>query len=196
MMSKVLNRIFALVTLSLFMVVSGFADTGCKTGKFVGSYTTMRTSSDVWGDGSGVRHAFVYQLNLTSDGTAYEQFTGLPDLMLSEGTSTPAIGSWQCRQDGQLVVNLISTVYLPTKDAALHGFANVPTDLLLFLNVRTTYLFSVTDDNSLTRIQARNRRYAPTEDPTNPQAGTLGALDISSVIYQRLIASDADLLAP
>jgi len=195
-MSKVLNRIFALVALSLFMAISGFADTGCKNGKFVGSYTTTRTSPDVWGDGSGVSHTFVYQLNLTSDGTAYEQFTGLPDLMLSEGTSTPAIGSWQCRQDGQLVVNLISTVYLPTKDAALHGFPNVPTDLLLFLNLRTTYLFSVTDDNTLTRIQARNRRYAAVDDPTNPQGGTLGALDSTSVIYQRLIASDADLLAP
>jgi len=93
MMSKVLNRIFALVALSLFMVISGFADTGCKNGKFVGSYTTTRTSPDVWGDGSKVSHTFVYQLNLTSDGTAYEQFTGLPDLVLSEGTSTPAIGS-------------------------------------------------------------------------------------------------------
>jgi hypothetical protein len=195
-MSKLMNTILTLVAVSLFIVTPAFADTGCKTGKFVGSYTTTRTSPDVWGDGSGVRHTFVYQLNLTSDGTAYEQFTGLPDLMLSEGTSTPAIGSWQCRQDGQLVVNLISTVYLPTKDATLHGFANVPTDLILFLNVRTTYLFSVTDDNSLTRIQARNRRYAPAEDPTNPQAGTLGALDTASVIYQRLVASDADLVAP
>jgi len=95
-----------------------------------------------------------------------------------------------------LVVNLITTVYLPTKDAALHGFPNVPTDLLLFLNLRTTYLFSVTDDNTVTRIQARNRRYAAVDDPTNPQGGTLGALDSSSVIYQRLVASDADLLAP
>jgi hypothetical protein len=194
-MSMVIKTIFA-VAVSLFIVTPAFADTGCKTGKFVGSYTTTRTSPDVWGDGSKVRHTFVYQLNLTSDGTAYEQFTGLPDLMLSEGTSTPGIGSWQCRQDGQLVVNLISTVYLPTKDAALHGFPNVPTDLLLFLNVRTTYLFSVVDDNTLVRIQARNRRYAPTEDPTNSQGGTLGALDSSAVIYQRLIASDADLLAP
>jgi hypothetical protein len=195
-MSKVMNRILAAVAVSLFIVTPAFADVGCKDGKFVGSYTMTRTSPDVWGDGSGVSHTFVYQLNLTIDGTAYEQFTGLPDLMLSEGTSTPAIGSWQCRQDGQVVVNLISTVYLPTKDAALHGFLNVPTDLLLFSNLRTTYLFSVTDANSLTRIQARNRRYAPTENPTDPQAGTLGPLDVSSVKYQRLIASDADLLAP
>ena len=195
-MSKVMNTILTLVAVSLLIVRPAFADTGCKNGKFFGSYTTTRTSSDVWGDGSGVSHTFVYQLNLTSDGTASEQFTGTPDLMLSEGTSTPAIGSWQCRQDGQLVVSLISTVYLPTKDAALHGFLNVPTDLLLFLNVRTTYLFSVPDDNTLVRIQARNRRYAATEDPTNPQAGTLGALDSSSVIYERFVASDADLLAP
>ena len=195
-MSKVMNTILTLVAVTLLIVTPAFAETGCKTGKFVGSYTTTRTSLDVWGDGSGVSHTFVYQLNLTSDGTASEQFTGTPDLMLSEGTSTPAIGSWKFRQDGQLVVNLISTVNVPTHDAALHGFPNVPTDLLLFLNVRTTYLFSVADDNTLIRIQARNRRYPANADPTNPQAGTLGALDSSSVIYQRLVASDADLLAP
>ena len=73
---------------------------------------------------------------------------------------------------------------------------NVPTDLILLFNVRTTRLFSVTDDNTLTRTQSRSRRYTPTQDPTDPTAGTLRPLNTTAVSYKRLLASDADLLAP
>jgi hypothetical protein len=116
--------------------------------------------------------------------------------MLSSGTGTPSVGSWQCRPDGQLVVTIITGVYAPTNDAAMHGILNVPTDLLLVFHSRSTYLFSVTDENTLTRIQARNRRYAPAEDPANPNGGTLRPLNTISISYKRLVASDADLLAP
>ena len=116
--------------------------------------------------------------------------------MLSSGSSTPSVGSWQCRPDGKLVVTTITTLYAPTNDAAMHGILNVPTDLFLFFTARSTYLFSITDDVTLTRIQARVRRYAPAEDPTDPQRGTLRPLDTSVVEYKRLVASDADLLAP
>jgi hypothetical protein len=116
--------------------------------------------------------------------------------MLSSGTGTTSVGSWQCRGDGQLVVTIITAVYAPTNDAAMHGILNVPTDLLLLFHSRSTYLFSVIDENTLTRIQARGRRYAPAQDPTDPNGGTLRPLNTATITYKRLVASDADLVAP
>lgn len=195
-MSKLKKGIFALFTLLMFMVMPAFADTGCKNGKFVGSYVNLFRTQDAWGDGSNVSQTYLSQLTLTSDGNVSEEFSGSPQLLLSSGTSTNNIGTWQCRQDGQLVITVLYSIYRPTHDAAMHGVPNVPTDLLLAFNVRNTYLFSVTDDNTLTRVQARTRFYTPTEDPTNPQEGTLTPLSTTSVVYKRLEASDADLLAP
>ena len=195
-MFKMKYTILALAVLLVCMATPALADVGCKNGKFVGSYVRSATNPDIWGDGSGVSHTNVIQLTLNSDGTAYEQQTGFPDIMLSSGTGTPSIGSWQCRADGKLVVTVILSVYAPTNDAAMHGILNVPTDLLLFIHSRSTYLFSVTDENTLTRIQARSRRYAPAEDPTDPNGGTLRPLNTTAVGYKRLVASDADLLAP
>ena len=195
-MSKVKKAIFALFTLLSFMVMPAFADTGCSNGKFVGSYVNLFRTQDAWGDGSNVSQTYLSQLTFTIDGNVSEEFSGSPQLMLSSGTSTNNIGTWRCRQDGQLVVTVLYSIYLPTHDAAMHGVPNVPTDLLLFLNVRNTYLFSVTDDNTLTRVQARSRFYTPLEDPTNPQEGTLKPLSTTAVVYKRVQASDADLLAP
>ena len=195
-MSKLRNTLFALLALSTFLVMPAFAETGCKNGKVVGSYVSIIHSPDVWGDGSNVNHTFLNQLTLTSDGNVSEQFTGAPDIMLSSGTVTTSIGNWQCRQDGKLVVTTINSVYLRTNDAVLHGILNVPVDLFLFLNARNTYLFSVTDDNTLTRIQARSRGYAAADDPTDPQGGILNPLNTDVVVYKRLVGSDADLVAP
>jgi hypothetical protein len=187
---------FVLTLLLAFIGTPTFANPGCKNGNFVGSYTTPSTFPDIWGDGSGVKHTFALQLNLHSDGTVYQEFTGFPDIMLSAGSGTPSIGSWQCRNDKKLVVTIITSGYIPTNDAPAHGVVNVPTDLILAFHSRITYLFSVTDDDTLTRVQARTRRYAPADDPTDPNGGTLLPLNTTSVVYKRLVASDADLLAP
>ncbi len=196
-MSKLKNPMFALIALSIFMVMPAFAQSaGCKTGKFVGSYVRAILFPDVWGDGSNIAHTFLYQLNLNADGTVYENFTGLPDLMLSAGSGTPSVGNWQCRKDGKLVVTIVNTGYFPTTDAAMHGILTVPTDLFLGFHSRDTYLFTVTDDNTLTRIQARSRRYPAGQDPTDPSGGILRPLNTTVVNYKRLVASDADLLAP
>jgi hypothetical protein len=202
-MSKLKRVTVAFVALSLSMVVAARTNaqttTGCKAGKFVGSYLHTDTFPDIWGDGSGITHKFILQLNLNSDGTATQGFTGLPDLMLSAGSGTPYVGSWTCRSDGKLVVTLLSSAHLPTTDAINHPLTvqdPPPVDLFLFLTTRTTYLFTVTDGNTLTKIQARARRYAPAEDPSDPAGGTLGPLATGVSVYKRLVASDADLLAP
>jgi len=130
-MSKLRNVLVAFLALSVFIVLPAFpqGDAGCKTGKFIGSYTHLDTFPDVWGDGSNVENQTIRQLTLHSDGTAIEESTGAPDLMLSTGTISSSIGSWTCRDDGQLVVTLIFAVYLPTTDAVNHpsSVPNPPT---------------------------------------------------------------------
>ena len=191
-MSKLKNVMLSIVALA-FMVIPAFADVGCKNGKFVGSYTRPQTLNDIWGDSTGVNHTVLFQLNLQSDGTVFQNNTGFPDIMLNSGTGTPYVGSWTCRNDGKLVVTVITAVFTPTTDT--HGKPSL-VDLLLFVHFRNTYLFTVTDGDTLTRTQFRSRRYSVTEDPSDPTGVTLRPLNTSVVVYKRLVASDADLLAP
>lgn len=200
-MSKLKNVVVAFLGLSMFMVTPAFpqGNAGCKNGKFVGSYTHLDTFPDVWGDGTNVLHQFIRQLTLHSDGTATEETTGAPDIMLSGGTTSSRVGSWTCLSDGQLVVTLIFAVYLPTNDAVNHPvFTPIPppVDILLTQHSRMTSRFSVTDTNTLTRTLARTRRYNAKEDPTDPTGGVLQPLNTNVVVYKRVVASDADLLAP
>jgi len=201
-MSKLKNVVVAFLGLSMFMVTPAAFPQGnesCKNGKFIGSYTTLFTFTDVWGDGSNVEHQLINRLNLHSDGTVTQENAGGPDLMLSFGLSTTGVGSWTCRNDGMLVVTQIFAVYLPTTDAINHP-TSIPAppavDLFLFRHTRVTSLYSVTDANTLTRIQARTRRYDASQDPTDPTGGVLRPLNTNVVVYTRLVASDTDLLAP
>jgi hypothetical protein len=200
-MSKPRNVVVAFLVLLVFTVVPAFPQgiAGCKTGVFIGTYTHLATFLDVWGDGSMVENQTISQITLHSDGTTTEFNTGAPDLMLSTGTISSPIGSWKCRNDGQLVVTRIWAVYFPTTDAVNHSsgvLATPPVDILLVQHRRATYLFSVTDANTLTLTQSRIRRYTATEDPTDPTGGVLLPLNTGVVEYKRLVASDADLLAP
>ena len=178
----------AFVVLFVFVATPAYAGDKCKSGSFVGSYTSAQLNRDVFGDGS-VLHSYVSQLTLHSDGTAKLFFTGFPDYTMTLGTGTANVGSWACRADDKLVVNLIHPLYLPTTVDGVN-------DVALARNFRDTYLFTITDDDTLTRTQFRRRRYTPTEDPTDPAAGTLLPLNTTAVVFKRLIASDADLLAP
>jgi len=191
----------AVVLLLVFMVTPAFpqGSAGCKTGKFVGSYIHADAVPDIWGDGTNVAHQLVTQLNLHSDGTVTYDFTGAPDVMLSFGYGTSLVGSWTCRNDGMLVVTVIFDNYFPTTDAINHPLtvpAPPPVDLLLAAHVRRTELFSVTDANTLTSIMRRSRVYDPAQDPTDPNGGSLRPRRTGAVVYTRLVASDADLVAP
>jgi hypothetical protein len=191
-MSKLKNVMLSVVAL-VFIAMPAFADAGCKNGKFVGSYTLPQTLNDIWGDSTGVNHTVLFQLNLHSDGTVFQYNTGFPDIMLNSGTATPYVGSWTCRNDGKLVVTVINAVFTPTTNT--HGNPS-PMDLLLLFHRRITYLFAVTDDDTLTRTEVRVRQYSVTQDPSDPTAGTLKPLNTTVAVYKRLVASDADLLAP
>jgi len=202
-MAKLRNAGVAFFALWMLTVMPAFSqgNAGCKSGKFIGSYTTLITFSDVWGDGTNVLNQTIRQLTLHSDGTASQEDTAAPDLMLSGGTFSLEIGSWKCRSDGMLVVTLIWANYIPTNDALNHPGATVtpippPVDIILSGHGRATYLMSVTDANTLTRIQARTRNYDQTQDPTDPNGGVLLPLNTDVLVFNRVVASDADLLAP
>jgi hypothetical protein len=187
-----LKKIMMVAAMAIFMAGSSYAAGGCRSGKFVGSYVTSpNAATDVFGDGT-VIHTFAFQLTLQSDGTATQYWTGLPDYLLTLGTGSPWIGSWTCRNDGKLVVTFLRATYLPVEP----GVNNPTNDIQLTAHVRSTYLFSVDDDNTLTRIQARARVYDPADDPSIATGGTLGNISNAAVQYKRLVASDADLTAP
>lgn len=183
--------IFAVALVTIFAAIPAFAGSDCKKGKFVGSYTLTTPNVDVFGDGSVV-HTYVFQLTLNEGGTANLYWTGYNDYFINQGTGSPAIGSWVCRNDGKLVVNLITANYLPSVP---DGNAPSP-DITLGIHFRTTYLFSIEDDNTIKRLQSRSRRYTPAQDPGDPNGGTLGAINNNATTYKRVVATDADLLAP
>jgi hypothetical protein len=176
---------------SMFATLSAYAQSGCKTGKFVGSYTRADGPSDIFGDGS-VIHQFYFNLILSADGSAQQTSSANPEYLMNSGTGTSSIGSWTCRSDGKLVVTFLMAAYFPTAPGANHPLP----DVSLATNQRLTILFTVDDDNTLTRIQARTRNYAASADPTDSAGGTLGPLITRVTTYKRFIASDADLNLP
>jgi len=188
------TMLITLTGLIVFAVMPALADSGCKNGKFVGSYTRPNANFDVFGDGS-VIHSYAFQLNLHGDGTATEYWTGYPDYMVTLGTGSESRGSWTCRRDGTLVVTMILAGYAAV-EATDFNTGNPTADVALSFTSRATYLFTINDENTITRVQSRSRNYTSAQDPTDPTGGTLGPLRTTSLVYTRLSASDADLLAP
>jgi hypothetical protein len=193
-MLKLKSVIISVVALLLVAMpaVADNGNAGCKDGKFVGSYTTAQTNQDVFGDGHFI-HTWILQLTLHSDGTADQNYTAGPEFPINTGSQGPWIGSWTCRQDGKLVVTLLRAFYNPIGPTPPD---TTYADIELGGYNRFTFLFSVTDINTLTRINRRIRTYGANDDPTDPGGGTLGPLQTNQVIYNRVVASDDDLLAP
>ena len=115
----------------VFASTAAFAADDCKKGTFVGAYNRVQ-QIDALGD--GVIHTYLQQLTLHSDGSVEFFFSGFPDYTLNIGTGTPGAGSWTCRSDGKLVVNIFANFYVPET-------VNGITDLVLFRNLKDTYLF-------------------------------------------------------
>lgn len=189
------NKLVLLFTVvAIFTVAPAFAGpTGCNKIKFTGTYTRAVVNSDVFGDGS-VYHSWVFQLEIRADGTASMNSSAYYDFMINGGSNSPGIGTWVCRPDGKLVVNLLAGLLFPIPP---NSNPNAPSaDISVEQHVKSTLLFSVDDVNTLTQAQSRNRIYGATEDPTDPAAGTLGNLNTTTRVYKRFNASDADLLLP
>jgi hypothetical protein len=175
------------VILTAFAAVNAFADS-CATGNFVGTYTRP-SSVDVFGDGS-VIHNYVFQLTLHADGTVTQYWTGLPDYQNNLGTGSINIGAWKCRENGNLLVTLLSANYEPAPADPNLGTVD---DIKLLSHSRSTMVFNIDNNNQLTRLKVITRTYAPAQDPTDPNGGALGPLNTTQVVYRRLVASAADL---
>ena len=153
------RMMYAFLGLAIFAAIPAFAANDCKKGTFVGSYTRADLGRDVFGDGT-VIHNLVFQLNLHSDGTATEIWTGSPDYILGAGTGSESRGSWACRSDGKLVVTFILAGYGSTQTP--DPFTRVTiTDVALAFTSRVTYLFTINSDGTLTRIQSRAAKLYP-----------------------------------
>ncbi|HKP68615.1 MAG TPA: hypothetical protein VJV05_04985 [Pyrinomonadaceae bacterium] len=184
--------LFAVV--AIFTVAPAFAaPSGCNKIKFQGTYTRAAVNQDVLGDAT-VFHSWVFQLEIRADGTAAMNSSAYYDFMINTGSNSPGVGNWTCRADGKLVVSLLAALVYPIPPNTNPQLPSA--DISVEQHIRTTYLFSVDDVNTLTQIQSRGRFYGATEDPTNPAGGTLGALSTTQRVYTRFTASDADLLLP
>jgi hypothetical protein len=188
MLKKVLSVVFITIVIAAGPVL---AENGCKTTKFFGSYTRVDLPTDVFLNGT-VIHQYFFQLVINADGTASQYWTGSLDYPINTGTGSPSLGSWACRPDGRLVVTFLASSYNPTPP----GPNNPLPDVSLAGSQRATYLFTVDDENTLTRVLARGRNYTNADDPTNAAGGTLGPLSTRAITYKRFVASDSDLLLP
>ena len=181
------KMMLAIAALTIFMVVPALADQNCSNGNFVGTYTRASQLPDPF---TGVTRNYVFQLTLHSDGTVTQYWTGLPDYQINAGTGSINIGAWKCRDNGNLLVTLLSASYAPFP--ADPNLGNVP-DVALLSHSRSTYVFNINDNNTITRIKVITRTYTPDQDATDPNGGVLGTLNTTQVVYKRLVASAADL---
>src|ERR1041385_6205005 len=149
------------VILTVFAAINAFADS-CATGNFVGTYTRLTPASDIVGNGE--LHAFTFQLTFHADGTVTQYWTGLLDYQNSAGTGSINIGAWKCRDNGNILVTLLSASYIPTPSDPNLGIVD---DVKLLSHSRTTMVLNVDNANSLTRIKSITRTYAPDQDPTD-----------------------------
>jgi hypothetical protein len=143
----------ALFTLLMFMGSTAIAD-DCTVKKATGSYVALRPTT-VSGSGAGI----LDQLRLNSDGTAYWYQSTSFDLLVSQGSFIPQIGSWQCNADGTLLVTTIGVTYHSTG-----------TDIAKDSNERFTQKLSVINDDTLQVIIRVFKDFPLTTDPLDPAA--------------------------
>ena len=147
------SALAALATLLMFMGATAFAGgsgTECDPEKVAGSYIALRPAL-FSGSGLGV----LDQLKLGSDGTAYWYQSTAFDLLVSQGSFIPEIGSWKCQRDGTLVVTTIGVNY--------HTVA--AQDIAKDSNHRFTQKLSIVDSNTLQNILRVSRAFLLTDDP-------------------------------
>ncbi|MGH9820263.1 MAG: hypothetical protein ACRD43_08845 [Pyrinomonadaceae bacterium] len=177
--------------LTVFTVIPAFADQNCSTGNFVGTYTRATGVTDPVGD--GVLHNAIFQITFHADGTATQYWTGLPDYMINTGSGSINIGAWKCKNNGNVIATFLSATYSPVPANDVLGTV---ADISLTSHVSTTYVFTITDNNTLTRTKAASTSFAPELDPTDPANASLGSpsrLNDKPFVYKRLVASNYDI---
>ncbi len=165
--------------ISPIVVAKEGVKTVCKADEVVGSYVNFE-------------EPYLFQLTLGTGSIANLYTTLFPDFMITFGTQSPFIGSWECRKDGTLLVTFLMGNYA---HADSNPYTGAPiSDISLASHDRATYLFNVESIDSLRLIQSALRRYSLTQDPTDAGDGSFLFENAEDLLYKRLIPSNADLL--
>ena len=190
------KSIITMIALSMFLALPAFAKknaNACKDKDVMGPY--LRTVAGAgFNDGYGNFQERTYLRSiLLGSGGIVHQYDGIGlDVALNDAVRSEWNGSWACQDDGSLIVVVYHAIFLPVPaDGIFPGSVH---DLYHSFNEKTTYRFSVDSQDQLTLTEAVVRSYDMFEDPQDPLAGFLSPVFPSSATYNRLKATDADLL--
>ena len=131
----------ALIALSLLIAGSAFAGKKdnpgeCKDQKVVGSYTRVTDGTFTDSYGNVIDRTYLRQLNLNAGGTALQQQSTPLDGLINIGAHSPWMGSWACRKDGKLLVNVQNALYQPIPADTIYPGSHE--DLYLVNHTRVT----------------------------------------------------------
>lgn len=129
----------------------------------------------------GGKH-FAEQLQFNLGGGLTYSGSYYPEMMLTEGTSTEAVGTWKCRKDGSIAATLFFA-----------NFAGDGNNLSLTFHIRATMIFTFLDDGSVRRDVMAVRAYFEDSDPTDPNGGFIVNLPPAQPVYSKLGVNVQDL---
>lgn len=160
----------------------------CSKNKVAGSYT--RT---LFVDGGASPKTYLDQINLGREGTVYWFSVSGTDRIINLGGITPFVGSWKCRRDGTVLMNIITATLAPFVDPG-SGINDI--DVRDYL--RFTIVFSIEDKDTLKRVQSVGR-FMPAsndENPADPDVGTIFGVGTSPYFLKRFKPLESDLNIP
>lgn len=185
------RTIFSVIVLSFFLASPAYSAktpgvTACKIDAVAGSYVRVSQSQSVGFDGTIIDRTYLFQLKLSSDGIAVQNFTGADDMFDIYGGESDGVGSWECRKDGKLLVTMFSGSYRPVVDG-LDPFTgeSVQASELRF-HYLVSYLLSVTSADTLKTVETGVKEFNMSEVPTDPNAGSLVTLHTLEREYNRV----------
>ncbi len=125
---------------------------------------------------------FADQLQFNPGGSITFSGSYYPEQMLTEGTSSQGVGSWECRKDGTIAATIFFASY-----------SGDGTNLSLQYHARATMIFSFLEGGSIRRDVMAVRLYFSDADPTDPNGGFIVNLPPSQPEYSKLGVNLSDL---
>jgi len=125
---------------------------------------------------------FADQLQFNTGGSVTYSGSYYPEQMLTEGTGSQGVGTWQCMKDGSIA----ATIFFA-------NFAGTGSNLSLIYHARATMIFKFLDNGSIRREVLAVRIYFSNDDPTDPSAGFIVNLPPEQPEYAKLGVSLSDL---
>ena len=148
--------------------------------KLPGSYIGQRSTPEFTSNR-------IDQLQLHSDGSAYWNQSYAINFPLSDGTYTPAIGSWKCLGDGTLAVTVIRAISTPYPNATN------PTDLEATSYSRFTFNYRVLHNGQLEVFHRVDWNVPFNEDVLLPHSGTVSQNDSTVYKWKKVRVTPSDL---